>query len=117
MKRANKLVVDFDGVLFHTRDFPNVGPQRLANKLVAAYVRHKHKKGWVVILNTMREPGRGLEEAVAACKAKGIPLDLVNENYQPDIDYWGGDSRKIGATRLIDDTQIGLVGWLLRVFG
>ena len=111
-----KLAVDFDNTLFHTDNFPNVGKQRLMNKLVAAYVRKKHRQGWVVILNTMREPGKGLECAKSACKAYGIPIDYYNENYPPHVEKYG-ESRKIGATISIDDTQIGLIGWLLRRFG
>ena len=110
-----KLAVDFDGTLFSCKNYPNVGKQKLIHKLIANYVRLKHRQGWIVILNTMREPGKGLEQAKEACKVHNIPIDLYNENYQPDIDRWG-DSRKIGAQLSIDDTQVGLIGWLLRRF-
>lgn len=112
-----KLTVDFDGTLFSVSDdWPKVGKQKLIHKLVANYIRRKHKQGWVVILNTMRENGKGLKEAKQACIDYKIPIDLYNENFQPDIEKWG-ESRKIGAQLSIDDTQIGLIGWLLRKFG
>jgi FMN phosphatase YigB (HAD superfamily) len=111
-----KLVVDFDNTLFHTYNFPEIGKHRFVNKFVASYVRYKKRKGWVIILNTLRESTKGLEEAVQACKAYDIPIDYVNENYPPDVEYWG-ESRKIGATLSIDDTQVGLIGWILRRLG
>jgi hypothetical protein len=111
-----KLTVDFDGTLFSvSKNWPEIGKQKLIHKFVANYVRRKHKQGWIVILNTMRENGKGLEQAKEACEKFKIPIDLYNENYQPDIDRWG-DSRKIGTQLSIDDTQIGLLGWLLRRF-
>jgi len=110
-----KLAVDFDNTLFHTTlaNFPMIFNQKLIHKVVASYVRYKKKKGWVIILNTLREKGKGLEEALAACKHFKIPIDYVNENLQVDIDKWG-DSRKIACTLSIDDTQVGLIGFLLR---
>lgn len=112
-----KLVVDFDGTLFSTHpDFPKIGKQKLIHKLVANYVRYKHKRGWITILNTLRENGKGLEEAKQACEDYNIPIDLYNENFKPDIIRWG-ESRKIGAHLSIDDTQIGFIGWMLRRFG
>jgi len=112
----NKLVVDFDRTLFHVKDFPKVGKQGILNKLVVQYIKYKKRKGWLIFLNTMREKGKGLEIAVQACKDHNIPIDYVNENYPPDIEKFG-ESRKIGATLSIDDTQIGLIGFLLRKFG
>lgn len=113
----NKLTVDFDKTLFSAPEiWPEVGRQKLIHKLVAAYVRRKKKQGWVIILNTMREKSKGLQAAVDACKAHNIPIDYANENPPEDIAQWG-ESRKIGATRSIDDTQVGLIGWALRTFG
>jgi len=111
----NKLVVDFDSTLCHT-DFPIIHGQNLVNKLVSAYVRYKRKQGWVIILNTMREYGKGLEEALLACEEFNIPIDYYNENCHADIEKWG-DSRKIDATLNIDDRNIGFIGFLLRKFG
>lgn len=113
---AKKLVVDFDCTLFHTDSFPHVGRQTFANRAVAWFVRRKKKQGWVIILNTMREKGKGLDEALAACRAFHIPIDYVNCNLDDEIKQYG-DSRKIAATLSIDDTQVGLIGWLLRKFG
>jgi hypothetical protein len=111
-----KLTVDFDKTLFPSPNYPKIGKQKLVHKIVSSYVRYKHRQGWIIILNTMREKGKGLEEAKKACFDNNIPIDLYNENYGPDIVRWG-ESRKIGATLSIDDTQIGFIGWLLRKFG
>ncbi len=110
------LSVDFDRTLFSLGEFPEVGKRRLANRLVAWYVRRKKRQGWTIILNTLREPGKGLEQAVEACRAYGIPIDLVNSNDPRQIKKWG-ESRKIGCSLAIDDRNIGLVGWLLRKLG
>lgn len=110
-----KLSVDFDKTLFITTasTFPEVTRRGWAHRIVAAYLRKKKKQGWIIILNTMREKGRGLEEALEACKKFNIPIDYVNENAKEDIAFWG-DSRKIGCDLSIDDTQVGLIGFLLR---
>jgi len=116
-KAVNKLSVDFDKTLFHTTNFPQLGKHRFLNRLVASYVRHKKKKGWIIILNTLREHDKGtLQMAINACEDHNIPFDYVNENYPPDVEYWG-DCRKIGATLSIDDTNVGIIGLLLRKFG
>lgn len=109
------LAVDFDKTLFHT-DYPSIKGQKFVNKCVTRYIRRKKKQGWVIILNTMREPGKGLEEAIQACKDYDIPIDYVNDN-PPEMTEQFGYSRKIGATRYIDDHNIGLLGWILRRFG
>lgn len=108
----NRLSVDFDGTLFSCA-YPGVGKQRLVHRLVTAYVKRKQRQGWIIILNTMREPYKGLDVAVEACKSVGIYPDYVNENPKEMIDKWG-DSRKIGCTLSIDDNNVGLIGWILR---
>jgi len=114
---VKRICVDFDNTLFHTsKDFPKVGKQRLANKLVAWYIRRKKRQGHIIVLNTLREYGKGLEEAMEACRKYGIPIDYVNENLPDSIAFWG-DSRKIGCDINIDDKNVGLIGWILRVFG
>jgi hypothetical protein len=116
-KRRNKLSVDFDSTLASDPDgiWPKAGKQKLIHKLVASYIRHMHNKGWVIILNTMREPGKGLEEAIAYCKDHNIPIDYYNDNVPEDTEMFGY-SRKVGCTRSIDDTQVGFIGWALRTF-
>lgn len=115
--RRNKLSVDFDNTLASNPKnyWPKVGKQKLIHKLVAAYVRYKKKQGWIIILNTMREYGKGLDEAVQYCNDHNIPIDYVNDNIPEDTKKFGY-SRKIGCTRSIDDTQLGLIGWALRRF-
>lgn len=112
------LCVDFDNTLFTTsKDFPEVGKQRLLNKLVAMYVRHKFQQvGWYVIINTLRETGKGKEQAIKALNEHNIPYHYINENIPSAVTKWG-ESRKIACDINIDDRNIGLIGWLLRRFG
>lgn len=115
--KVKHICVDFDNTLFHTsKNFPIVGKQRFANKLVAWYIRHKKAQGHIIMLNTLREYGKGLEEAVEACHKYDIPIDYINENLPDSIAVWG-DSRKLECDINIDDKNLGLIGWFLRVFG
>ena len=109
-----KLTIDFDGTLCTTA-WPHIGRRRLIHRLVACYVRRLHKKGWYIILNTLRQHENGtLNKAVDACIRWKIPIDAANENYQPDVIKYECDSRKIGSHLNIDDKNIGLIGWTLR---
>lgn len=109
-----KITVDFDGTLCLTA-FPEVGRRLFIHKLVAKYVERKRRKGWIVILHTMRNNENGtLDPALKACDLWGLGIDYVNENYPPDIEKYGADPRKIGAQRNIDDSNVGLIGAILR---
>jgi len=115
--KVKRICVDFDNTLFHTsKNFPIVGKQRLVNKLVAWYIRRKKRQGNIIMLNTLREYGKGLEEAIEACNKHNIPIDYVNENLPDCIAFWG-DSRKLGCDINIDDKNIGLIGAILRRWG
>lgn len=109
-----KLTIDFDGTLCVTA-WPKVGKRRLIHKFVGAYVRHLHKKGWFIILNTLRQHENGtLAQAIDACDKWDIPIMAVNANYQPDVIEYKCDTRKIGSHLNIDDKNLGLIGWTLR---
>lgn len=115
-KERRTLAVDFDSTLAHVIKFPDEMGCTWMNRIVHWYVRRKKVQGWTIILNTLREPSKGLPQALAYCKEHNIPIDYVNENLPEEIELWG-DSRKISAKRSIDDTQLGIVGFLLRLFG
>lgn len=110
------LAVDFDNTLCKSLSFPCSGKVTWLNRLVHWYVRHKKKQGWFIIINTCREEGKGLDMVRATCEAYSIPYDAINEQEPNAVATWG-ESRKIFCTRSIDDTQCGMVGWLLRHFG
>jgi len=110
------LAVDFDNTLAHVVEFPDEMSCTYVNLLVHRYVRRKKKQGWTIILNTLRESSKGLPQALEFCELYEIPIDYVNLNLPEEIAVWG-DSRKIAATRTLDDTQIGVIGFLLRKFG
>lgn len=117
MNNAPKvLCVDFDKTLARPVDFPYVMKATWLNKLVWKYVRFMKKRGYIIILNTLREREKGLSEALEFCRKNNIPIDYANENLQSEIEKWG-DSRKLACTYFIDDRQVGFIGWLLRKFG
>lgn len=106
MKRQYEFVaVDFDGTL--CRDaFPDIGEP---NPVVIGYVKKLAAEGSKIILYTSRENGTRplLDEAVAFCKAQGIPLYAVNENpgnpYAARFGLKHSDGRKLYADLYIDD--------------
>ena len=108
------LVVDFDNTLFHQVRYPDVSSVRLGNRLVHAFVRHKKRRGWYIILNTARHAG-ALEYALEMMRSFDVPFDLVNDNH-PLLNELYGETRKVTGTRMLDDMQLGLIGWLLRHF-
>jgi len=111
-----RLLVDFDHTLAHTVEYPYKLRVRLVNRIVHAYVRYKKRRGWTIILHTCRE-GRMLDWAFRFCDDCGIPVDLANVNTPEAIKEWSADPRKIAAELSIDNTQVGLLGWLLRRWG
>lgn len=111
------LSVDFDNTICRTKySFPACGKPTILNRVVWLYVRHKKKQGWIIILNTLREPYKHLDDAIQLCNKHNIPIDYVNQNVPSEVEKWG-DSRKIACDLQLDDKNIGLIGWLLRKFG
>lgn len=90
--------VDFDGTLCENI-YPGIGfpNMKLINHLIK-----RRKQGNKIILWTCRY-GKRLEEAVAWCKDYGLEFDAVNENLSEMIEWYGNDTRKIGADIFIDD--------------
>jgi hypothetical protein len=110
------LLVDFDKTLGHTGEFPKLEPPKLIHKMIAWYTKRKQRKGWYVILNTCREKGFLISALKYVEDWYGFTPDLMNENADWLISKYG-NCRKISGTLSIDDTQIGLIGFLLRRFG
>lgn len=108
------LAVDFDNTLFHLNSFPDDSSVRFGNRIVHWYVRKKKRQGWHIVLNTCRHD-KALEYARKLIAKHSLPIDLINENHEDLIGQYG-DCRKIACDRSLDDTQVGLVGWLLRHF-
>jgi len=108
-----RIAVDFDGTLCEPQ-WPYIGEQRSIHKLIMWWVKHRQKKGDIVILNTCRIVENGtLPRALKWLKNHGLAPDFVNEN-DPKLIATFGDCRKISADRYIDDLNVGLLGWLLR---
>ena len=94
-----KIAIDFDGTIFDHAGFGGLNRQ-LVEIAIALRTR-----GHQVILWTCREPGRGLEEAVAICRAAGLEFDAVNDNVLETKEGYG-NSRKIVADLYIDDRSL-----------
>ena len=95
----NKIIaVDFDGTLCENC-YPDIG--RPNTKLID-YLKWQLYHGTYVILWTCR-CGDELQAAVDWCKIQGLIFDAVNENVQPAIEKFGGNSRKVYADEYIDD--------------
>lgn len=108
MPKYEFVAVDFDGTLC-ADTFPEVGEPKA---LVIDYVKRLAAEGSKIILYTSRENGTRplLNEAVAFCKAQGIPLYAVNENpgnpHAAKIGLKPSDGRKVYADLYIDDKAI-----------
>jgi len=93
------LAVDFDGTLVEN-DWPNIGKPK---EHIARYVRHLKYKGWKIILWTCRVDS-ALQAAVDFCRKElRIEFDAVNDNLPEDVIKYGSNSRKIHATKYLDD--------------
>ena len=90
--------VDFDGTLCENA-YPDIGEPI---ESVMDYVKQLRADGHTVILWTCRV-GDKLTAAVEWCAEQGLVLDGANENTRGNIDFFGGDTRKIYADFYIDD--------------
>ena len=95
------IAVDFDGTLCEDK-FPFIGNPKIETINILNSFKKKYGDGLILILWTCRV-GERLEEAVEWSKQHGISFDLINENYPPDVEFYGSDCRKIHADIYIDD--------------
>lgn len=100
IKREKMVVaVDFDGTIART-DFPKIiEPIPYAFDVLRVLMNDKYTS---LILWTCRE-GKDLDDAINFCELYGITFDYVNENDKERTEYYGNNSRKIGADLYIDD--------------
>lgn len=108
------LAVDFDNTLFHLDRYPAGLRVRIGNRIIHALVRKYKKKGFYIIVNTCRHDEE-IDRVETYLKYFEIPFDAINENHC-EMNRKYGESRKIFCTRSLDDTQMGLTGFLLRKF-
>jgi hypothetical protein len=98
------VAVDFDGTLFESGAFPEVGAPipRIIN-----FVKSLHKAGFVIVIWTLRDEKKGTAKyAKDALELEGVPYDYFNETPLFVQDEWG-DQRKLGAHYFIDDRNAG----------
>lgn len=94
------IAVDFDGTLCENK-YPQIGA---SNKKLIEYLRNKKTdgSGTKIILWTCRT-GEHLKKAVKWCEEHHLYFDAVNENLPENVEWMGGDTRKIFANEYIDD--------------
>lgn len=100
-KREKMVVaVDFDNTICYTTKYPNIDkPIPHAFDVLKVLMNDPYT---ILILWTCRE-GEYLQQALDFCELYGITFDYVNENDKERTEYYGNDSRKIGADLYIDD--------------
>ena len=104
LKLQDKVIaVDFDNTIAKTK-YPEIIEPIYE---IIDLLRNLKSKGATIILWTCRE-GDHLDAAIKWCKENEVPIDLVNENLRERSEYWGNDSRKIGADLYIDDKSFSL---------
>ena len=97
-RKYRVIAVDFDGTLFFT-DYPKILSPITP---VVEMAKKRREEGDKVILWTCRE-GEVLEEAVEACREKGLEFDAINDNIPELKEKWGNNTRKVAADEYWDD--------------
>lgn len=92
------VAVDFDGCLC-ANAYPEIGAPHW-NIIAAA--AEEQKKGAGIILWTCRE-GELLEAALDACSRWGLRFDAVNDSLPAWKEFYGNNTRKVGADEYWDD--------------
>ena len=101
MKDINSLIlgIDFDGTCV-THDYPNVGKDIGAQKVLKRLIQNKHK----LILHTMRSDINHIEDAITWFMDNEIELYGINKNREQWV--WT-NSPKPHCNFYIDDAAIG----------
>lgn len=104
-KQEPKIIaVDFDGCLCKNA-WPEIGEQ---NTAVIEKLRQMKRNGCRLILWTCRE-GAELDDAVSWCAVRGLRFDAVNANLEDQNEFYGNDSRKVGADEYWDDKAVSVI--------
>jgi hypothetical protein len=105
--------IDFDGTIIKDGYFPEIGPLRLGAKY---WINWMARRGHYLILNTCRcnhykNPAYNfaLGKAYMFLQYTHLHFELVNQNKQKAVDYFGADPRKLSVDLNIDDKS--LIPW------
>jgi guanylate kinase len=103
------IVIDFDGTIVNER-YPNIdrlkrGARECINELYDA--------GHIIIINSCRsgDHEKHMRDFLRSC---GIKYHVINNNYSPNIEKHGSDSRKLYGDIYIDEKCIfcnGIISW------
>ena len=92
------IAIDFDGCLC-SNHYPEIGAPHWS---IIAEAKREQQMGAGLILWTCRE-GKLLDDALAACERWGLHFDAVNESLPSWKEFYGNDTRKVGADEYWDD--------------
>ena len=92
------IAIDFDGCLC-SNHYPEIGAPYWS---IIAEAKREQQMGAGLILWTCRE-GKLLDDALAACERWGLHFDAVNESLPSWKEFYGNDTRKVGADEYWDD--------------
>ena len=99
--KTEVIAIDFDGCLC-TSAYPEIG---FPNWEAISKAKSRQKNGAKLILWTCRE-GELLQNAINACIEWGLYFDAVNDSIPEWKEFYGNDSRKIGANEYWDDKAV-----------
>lgn len=95
------IAIDFDGCLCENK-WPDIGRPNLA---IIDRAKKEQAAGAKLILWTCREYD-ALDAAITWCAEYGLRFDAVNANTPENLELYGNDCRKIGATEYWDDRAV-----------
>lgn len=95
------IAIDFDGCLC-SNHYPEIGAP---NWSIIAEAKQEQQMGAGLILWTCRE-GKLLDDALAACERWGLRFDAVNDSLPSWKEFYGNDTRKVGADEYWDDKAV-----------
>ena len=101
-RKTTVVAVDFDDSIAYTHYPTIIKPLPHAMDVLRVLMNDPYT---ILILWTCRE-GEYLQQALDFCELYGIKFDYVNENCKERIEYYGNNSRKIGADLYIDDKSV-----------
>lgn len=95
------IAIDFDGCLC-SNHYPEIGAPHWS---IIAEAKREQQMGAGLILWTCRE-GKLLDDALAACERWGLRFDAVNDSLPSWKEFYGNDTRKVGADEYWDDKAV-----------
>ena len=111
------IAVDFDGTLCSYpcadgKQWPFPGEPKLIHRVVLWWIKRRQARGDRIVIWTCRT-GDGRDTAEAWLWERGFIPDFWNAEPEEALRGYP-KTRKLMFDRVIDDKQVGLIGWMLR---